>query len=245
MRNALHFFSIMLFSASGGFTQDAAVVAKEAWLGLGVSKPDDVTTTQLPTLPPGIGFVVNNIAVGGPADKAGIRKNDLIWKMDDQMLVNEGQLATLLRLAAPGDVVTVSVFREGKSLDLKITLGEGMDKDIEALQRVLVDSMIQTNDGAMRIVDLEERKALVKDERGTAEVIRLNEGDAVRILGINGNVIFEGLVRGPYGLTSVPESWRRQVAAMRRGLDHALTATPVRQPRPRIVPPQRNASEAE
>ncbi len=239
MRAALHFLSFFLLSAATGLSQDAAVAAKEAWLGLGVSKPDDVTTTQLPALPPGIGFVVSDLAVGGPADQAGIRKHDLLWKMEEQMLVNEGQLATLLRLAAPGDVVTVSVFREGKSLDLKVTLGEGKGEDGEALRRTLMDSVIRPDDGAMRVVDLKERKAVVKDERGTAEVTRLSEGDAVRILGTDGKVIFEGLVRGTPELSLVPEGWRRQVSAMRRGLDHALSATPapMRQPRPRIVPP--------
>lgn len=239
MRAALHFLSFFLLSAATGLSQDAAVAAKEAWLGLGVSKPDDVTTTQLPALPPGIGFVVSELTEGGPADQAGIRKHDLLWKMEEQMLVNEGQLATLLRLAAPGDVVTVSVFREGKSLDLKVTLGEGKGEGEEALRRTLMDSVIRPDDGAMRVVDLKERKAVVNDERGTAEVTRLSEGDAVRILGTDGKVIFEGLVRGTPELSLVPEGWRRQVSAMRRGLDHALSATPapMRQPRPRSVPP--------
>jgi hypothetical protein len=236
---------MFLLSGLLSFSQDAGEAVKEAWLGLGVSKPDDVTTTQLPALPPGIGFVVSELAEGGPAEKAGIRKHDLLWKMEEQMLVNEGQLATLLRLAAPGDVVTVSVFREGKSLDLKVTLGEGKAGDGEALRSMLVDSVIRRDDGAMRIVDLEERRAVVRDERGTAEVSRLSEGDAVRILGKDGKVIFEGLVRGQHGLSSVPEGWRRQVSAMRRGLDHALSSTQVRQPRPRIVPPaQDDSSEA-
>lgn len=248
MRTTVHFLSFFLLAGAIGLSQDAiapAVTAKEAWLGLGVSKPDDVTATQLPALPPGIGFVVSELATGGPADKAGIRKHDLLWKMEEQMLVNEGQLATLLRLAAPGDVVTVSIFREGKSLDLKVTLGEGKAGDDEAIRRMLVDSVIRHDDGTMRIVDLEEKKAVVKDERGTAEVIRLSEGDAVRILGTDGKVIFEGLVRGRPELSAVPEGWRRQVSAMRRGLDHTLSATPVRQPRPRIVPRQGDATVAE
>lgn len=241
MRAIFQTLVLLFLSGAVSLSQDAEApvsAAKEAWLGLAVSKPDDVTTTQLPALPPGIGFVVNELAEGGPAEKAGIRKNDLLWKMEEQMLVNEGQLATLLRLAAPGDEVTVSVFREGKSLDLKVILGEGKAGDEEALRRMLVDSVIRPDDGAMRIVDIEEKKAVVTDERGSAEVTRLSDGDSVRILGTDGKVIFEGLIRGRPGLSSVPEGWRRQVSAMRRGLDHALSATPapIRQPRPRIVP---------
>lgn len=245
MRALLHSLSLFFLcgaiavSQEGQDTKVAVATMKEAWLGLAVSKPDIVTTTQLPELPPGIGFVVTGITAGGPAAKGGIRKNDLLWKMEEQMLVNEGQLATLLRLAAPGDEKTFSVFREGKSLDLKVTLGEGKDVDQEALRRLLVDSVIRRDDGAMRIVDLEEKKAVVTDKRGSAEVTRVSDGDAVRIFGTDGKVIFEGLVRGSSELSLVPEAWRRQVAAMRRGLDHALSVTPApaRQPRPRIVPP--------
>jgi hypothetical protein len=245
MRTSIHLLSFALICGAVGSAQEAApvVVAKqpvgEAWLGLSVSKPDDVTTTQLPALPPGIGFVVKEIAAGGPAEQAGVRKHDLLWKMGEQMLVNEGQLATLLRLAAPGDKVTLSVFREGKSLDLKVTLGEGRAGDGEEMRRMLEDSVIRPDDGAIRIMDLEEKKAVVTDSRGSAEVTRRDDGDFVRIVDTDGKVLYEGIAHDRPELSTIPEGWRKQVCAMRRGLDHALSATPVpmRQPRPRIVMP--------
>ena len=245
MRTSIHLLSFALICGAVGSAQDAApvVVAKqpvgEAWLGLSVSKPDDVTTTQLPALPPGIGFVVKEIAAGGPAEQAGVHRHDLLWKMGEQMLVNEGQLATLLRLAAPGDKVTVSVFREGESLDLEVTLGEGKGGDGEEIRRMLEDSVIRPDDGAIRIMDLEERKAVVTDSRGSAEVIRRDDGDFVRIVDTDGKLLYEGIAGDRPELSTIPEGWRKQVCAMRRGLDHALSATPapMRQPRPRIVMP--------
>lgn len=245
MRASVHLLSFALVCGAVGSAQDAAPVAVakqpvgEAWLGLSVSKPDDVTTTQLPALPPGIGFVVKEIAAGGPAERAGIRRHDLLWKMGEQMLVNEGQLATLLRLAAPGDEVTVSVFREGESLDLEVTLGEGKGGDGEEIRRMLADSVIRPDDGAMRIMDLEEKKAVVTDSRGSAEVTRRDAGDFVRILDTEGKTVFEGFAGDRPEISTIPEGWRKQVCAMRRGLDHALSATPapMRQPRPRIVMP--------
>jgi hypothetical protein len=245
MRTSIHLLSFALICGAVGSAQDAAPVAVakqpvgEAWLGLSVSKPDDVTTTQLPALPPGIGFVVKEIAAGGPAEQAGVRKHDLLWKMGEQMLVNEGQLATLLRLAAPGDKVTLSVFREGKSLDLKVTLGEGRAGDGEEMRRMLEDSVIRPDDGAIRIMDLEEKKAVVTDSRGSAEVTRRDDGDFVRIVDTDGKLLYEGIAGDRPELSTIPEGWRKQVCAMRRGLDHALSATPapMRQPRPRIVMP--------
>lgn len=251
MRTAIHLLSAFFLIGAIGFSQEAepVTVAKkgsgEAWLGLGVSKPDDTTTTQLPALPPGIGFVVSVIDEGGPAAKAGVRKLDLLWKMGEQMLVNEGQLATLLRLSRPGDEVTVSVFREGKTLDLKVKLGEAKVGDDGAIRRILTDSVMRGDDGALRIVNLEEKTAVVSNEMGSAEVTRVSDGDAVRIMDTEGKLVFEGVLRGRPELSSVPEGWRRHVCAMRRGLNHALTAQPaaLRQPRPRIVPPTPQGKE--
>ncbi len=220
----------------------AKVAAGDAWLGLDVSKPDDTTAIHLPALPPGIGFVVAAIDKDGPADKAGIREHDLLWKMDEQMLVNEGQLATLLRIARPGDEVILSVFREGQSLDLKVLLGEGKGDGGAVVQRMLNDSVLRRDDGPLRIVNVEKKMAAFANEHGRAEVSRVTDGDAVKIVDTKGEVIFEGVVRGEPELSAVPDGWRRQVCALRRGLDHAMNATaaPLRQPRPRIVTPQEN-----
>jgi hypothetical protein len=51
------------------------------------------------SLPPGIGFVIRSVDEGGPGRAAGLREFDVLWKIGDQMLVNEGQLAALLRLS--------------------------------------------------------------------------------------------------------------------------------------------------
>ena len=217
-----------------------------AWLGLGVSKPDDTISSQLPSLPPGIGFVVNELEGDGPAEKAGVRKLDLFWKLNEQLMVNEGQLATLLRLSGPGEAVIVSVFREGKSLDIKVTLGEAKGDDGTALRRMLSESVMRSEDGATKIVNLGEKTALYSNQNGSAEVMRVSEGDSVRIFDREGKLIYEGVVRGNPEYSDVPEGWRRQISAMRRGLDHALSAKAVsgmRAPRPQIVQPEVPSSE--
>lgn len=246
MRTIIHFMVGIALGGPVALSQDVEPVSVpnqslmgQARLGLTVSKPDDTTATQLPSLPPGIGFVVSELEAKGPAEQAGVRVFDLLWKMNEQMLVNEGQLATLLRLSKPGDQVTLSVFREGKSLDLKVKLGETKDDGALVIRNMLNDSVMRKEDGALRIVNIEQKKAAFSNENGTAEVYRVESGDAVRIVDTEGNVVFEAVVKGRPELSMVPDGWRRQVCALRRGLDHALSAkaAPMRQPRPRIVPP--------
>lgn len=216
-------------------------VAGDARLGLSVAKPDQTTTTHLPNLPPGIGFVVKTVEKGGPADDAGIREFDLVWKMNEQMLVNEGQLATLLRLSSPGDLIDLSIFRAGEPLDLKLKLGKSAEQSGDALVRkMLNDTVMREQDGAVRIVRLEDKKAVFLGENGSAEVYQTSKGDAVRIKDPDGKLIFEATLQGDPDESMVPDEWKRQVCAMRRSLSHALSVheAPVRRvPRPRIVPP--------
>ena len=217
--------------------------ADEAWLGLGLSKPDEAMANQLPVLPPGIGFVVTEMTEGGPADVAGVEKHDLLWKMNEQMLVNEGQLATLLRLSRPGEKATVSVFRDGKSSDIEMILGSVKKDGKKCTRKMLVDTVMRHEDGAVRIVSLGEKTAAVSNEYGSAEVSRVEDGDAVKILDKKGKVIFEGVLRGRPDRSAVPAKWRKPVCAIRRTLDHALSVkeAPNRQPRPRIVTPAAGA----
>ena len=210
-----------------------------AWLGIRVAKPDEVTAMQLPALPPGIGFVVVGLEEGGPAERDGMRKLDLCWKMNEQLLVNEGQLATLLRLAVPGEQVTISIFREGKPIEVKVTLGTEVVKADEAITQVLNDSVMRQEDGALRIVNVERKTVTIENEKGRAEVSRAESGDSVEIKDLEGKMIFQGVLGGRPEDSAVPGKWRRQVCALRRALDHALSAkaAPVRQPRQRILAP--------
>jgi hypothetical protein len=215
--------------------------APRAWLGLQVARPDESTTVHLPSLPPGIGFVVRSVDAGGPAETAGLKEFDVIWKMGDQMLVNEGQLAALLRLSKPGDELSFSGFRAGKPLEVKLKLGEA-----PALGRpfpeALVDSAILPGGecrGPMRIFNVSDKVASFTTDEGKVEVWREGPVYKVLIQGPKEEAIYSGDMPEDGNLDQIPERWRRRVLALRRGLDHALESgmATIRQPRPRVVPP--------
>lgn len=215
-----------------------------AWLGLRVAKPDETVTAHVPSLPPGIGFIVKSIDKDGPAEAAGLRELDLLWKIGDQMLVNEAQLATLLRLSKPGDLIVLSGFRAGKPLDVKLRLGETPD-----LPRPFPGEMVEAAvlpgvcGGPMRVVNMAEKSASFTTDEGRAVVRRDGEAFLVSIHGPSDEVIFEGPVSKDSKFENVPEPWRRKVQVLCRTLEQALNGNvvPQRQPRPRVVPPpQRN-----
>lgn len=242
------FLMLRAFSPAGepddfqGPPQIKFPVAPRVWLGLEVSKPDETITAHLPSLPPGIGFVVRLIEKDGPAEAAGLQELDVLWKIGDQMLVNEGQLAALLRLWKPGDEVTFAGFRAGKALEVKLKLGEAPERK-HPFPDEMVDDAILPRDcrGPMRVTDisLPDRRARYSTDEGSAEVRKDGEVYKVKIQGPKEEVIFEGEIPKEGSLDMIPEDWKRRVYALRRGLDHALEGRmmPNRQPRPRVVPP--------
>ena len=212
-----------------------------AWLGLGFSvhKPDSSSTAQIPTLPPGIGFVVQAVSPGGPADISQLHPKDVLWKFGDQLLVNQGQLATLLNLKKPGDEIALAIFRDGKPAEIKVTLGEA-PVDNRDLSRDMVDAAILSDDGhPTRIITPENRTATFSDTDGKALVRREGEGYQVVITGPDRKIIFDGSLGADGNLDAIPADWHRRIWVLRRSLDHALDSrmVPVRAPRPRVVPP--------
>jgi len=102
-----------------------AAVAKRKlpFLGLATSEapPEDRLSLGLGE---GVGLVVQFVSPETPAKQAGLRRDDLLYKLDDQLLVNNPQFRVLLRMHKPGDTITLSVVREGKSLSFPVHLGE-------------------------------------------------------------------------------------------------------------------------
>ena len=60
---------------------------------------------------------------GGPADKAGIREGDIITKVDDRVVGEQGGLGSLIAEFLPGEKVTLTIIRDGKTQEVSVTLG--------------------------------------------------------------------------------------------------------------------------
>lgn len=214
--------------------------APRAWLGLDVTKPDETITSHIPTLPAGIGFIIRSVEKDGPGEAAGLQVFDVLWKINDQLLVNQGQLAALLRLFKPGEEVTLAGFRGGKPIEIKLKLGDAHLAKRPALGDVAESSLFRGGSaGPLRRVDVPQKIASCSTDDGRAEVRKDGEAYKVKITGPKEELIFEGDLSGDGDLAKVPKEWNYRIYALRRGLDLALDgrAMPTRQPRPRVVPP--------
>lgn len=63
------------------------------------------------------------IVAGGPADKAGIKDGDVITKVNDKVVGEEGGLGSLVSEFLPGEKITLTVVRDGSAKEFQLTLG--------------------------------------------------------------------------------------------------------------------------
>ncbi|MHB8073516.1 S1C family serine protease [Desulfosporosinus fructosivorans] len=70
------------------------------------------------------GAYVAKVTLGGPAEKAGIRTADILTKINGKDIKNSLGLTRELFKYKPGDTVTVTVFRDNKTVEVSVTLVE-------------------------------------------------------------------------------------------------------------------------
>lgn len=82
------------------------------WLGASVKEQDDGT------------LVVQEIAEGGPAEKAGIKIGDRIYQVDGQKVTTLDEISEKITAKKPGDSIVLSLLRDGEKQKVTVKLGE-------------------------------------------------------------------------------------------------------------------------
>ena len=103
------------------------------YLGVALATIPAIAREQL-DIPEGVGVAVGQVAKDSPADKAKLKANDIITKIDDQLIINADQFQTLIKVKKPGDEITMTLYRKGKEQKVKAKLAKG-NIDIQLGQR--------------------------------------------------------------------------------------------------------------
>ncbi len=120
----------------GVFTAESTVTLtmpkiKAAHLGVATEPVPEVLTEQL-KLPRGTALAVSMVEPDSPAAAAGLKKNDLLIKLDDQLLINLPQLMVLVRMHKAGDEVKITYMRQGQTQTATAKLVEREQPDMPA-----------------------------------------------------------------------------------------------------------------
>jgi serine protease Do len=75
-------------------------------------------------LPQASGILVGTVTSGGPAEKAGIKANDVIQTMNGTTISKADSLRQLILSMKVGDPLHLTVWRNGQTLTLNLTLVE-------------------------------------------------------------------------------------------------------------------------
>ena len=70
------------------------------------------------------GTLVADVSPDGPADKAGVKRGDIITKYNGTVVENSTHLRNLVAGESPGSKARLEILRDGKSIELNVTLGE-------------------------------------------------------------------------------------------------------------------------
>lgn len=174
---------------------------------IGISWQRDEKPEVLKALGQTGGVLVNEVKKGGPADKAGIKVEDLVIALGGKAIRNGDDLVGRVADLPIGSETTVTVDRAGKKMDFKVTImdrrevfaddprvsgGRGIVPEGEEIQ----PSSTQAKFGiSIRTLNDEERE-LTPDKRGVA-VTRVEENSFAEDIGLVDRDIILSVNRQP------------------------------------------------
>ena len=96
---------------------------RRGMMGVTIQSVNSDLATSL-NLPSARGAIVSSVQAGGPAEKAGIKRGDVIVNFNGQQIIDSNNLRNLVASSQPGSEATVTALRDGSEEKLKVTLAE-------------------------------------------------------------------------------------------------------------------------
>ncbi|HET6370753.1 MAG TPA: DegQ family serine endoprotease [Nitrospiria bacterium] len=163
------------------------------WFGISIQEVTPGLAKQFGLSEPK-GVLVGDVLPKSPAERAGIKRGDVILKLNGEEVENTGQLRNLVAEAPVGSKVKVDLFRDKQEKEVEVTIGE-QPKEIAMAKK---SEEGETTNAALRGVKVEnltadtERKFdLPKDVEGVV-IVQVEPGSAAQEAGLQrGDVIVE------------------------------------------------------
>jgi serine protease Do len=119
------------------------------WLGVSIQNLTPDLAKSLGIKESG-GALIAGVESNSPADKAGLKRGDLVTELAGKKVVDSTSLRNMVSAAAPGTKLEVKVTRDGKDKTLSVTLGEFKEKKAakkteygNVMQGVVVEELTQ------------------------------------------------------------------------------------------------------
>lgn len=158
------------------------------WLGVMIQKVTPELKEKL-KLKDDKGALVADVTPGGPADKAGIRRGDVIVSFDGKELNERSELPYLVAMTQVNREVSVDVLRKGERKSFLVKLGELKDDKRSEIQ---VEGEAQDLGLTVRDITPELARRLGVSETSGVVVVEVEPGSAGAEAGVRqGDLILE------------------------------------------------------
>ncbi len=87
-------------------------------------KPTGYMGVMLAPAESGKGFAVTAVNKDGPADKAGLKADDVILKLNGKDVDDLMEFVKQVKSSKPGDKLTLTIKRDDKEQEIKVTVGD-------------------------------------------------------------------------------------------------------------------------
>jgi Do/DeqQ family serine protease len=96
---------------------------RRGMLGVTIQPVDSDLAASL-SLPAARGAIITSVSTGGPADRAGIKRGDVVTAINNQPVIDHNSLRNQVAGMAPGSNANVTVVRNGREQNLQVALAE-------------------------------------------------------------------------------------------------------------------------
>lgn len=96
---------------------------------IGVSVANVSTEAQSYGLPAGAS--IQKVVEGSPSDAAGLQVNDIVTAINGSAISSSSDLVSSVRDSTVGDVLSLSIYRQGETLTLSVTVGEQIQSALD------------------------------------------------------------------------------------------------------------------
>ncbi len=100
----------------------------DAWLGV-YTESINYRTAESSDLPVDYGALITEVVTDSPADKAGLKENDIIVSFDGTKITDADELSDAVAKAKSGDKVDLKIYRDSKPMNLSVTLGTSSESE--------------------------------------------------------------------------------------------------------------------
>ena len=104
---------------------------RRGWIGVAIQDVDQNSAKAL-GLDKARGALISSVMSGEPADKAGIKAGDIILSVDGKDIADANALLRTIAGQDPGAEIKIAVWRDGKSHELTLILGERTPEQLSA-----------------------------------------------------------------------------------------------------------------